>query len=111
MNRYRCHKEVTAGKILSIDRIPEPTYLGPVCRGSAALGTACGHCERCKYHQSHGPMGEGFVISIEGGVRRIASQKWILNHKPVAGGYYVVYDDDYASFSPRLVFEAGYTRI
>lgn len=32
-------------------------------------------------------------------------------HDPEAGGYYVVYDDGYKSFSPAAAFEAGYTRI
>lgn len=32
-------------------------------------------------------------------------------HEPVVGGYYVVYTDGYASFSPGDVFEDGYTRI
>lgn len=36
---------------------------------------------------------------------------WMLRHKPVIGGYYVAYDDAYASFSPAEAFEAGYTRI
>ena len=29
-------------------------------------------------------------------------------HKPHAGGYYVVYDDGYKSFSPAKAFEEGY---
>ena len=32
-------------------------------------------------------------------------------HKPQAGGYYVVYEDGYKSFSPAEAFEAGYTII
>ncbi|MCK9988658.1 MAG: hypothetical protein AzoDbin1_05130 [Azoarcus sp.] len=27
------------------------------------------------------------------------------------GGYYVVYEDGYKSFSPAIAFESGYTRI
>ncbi len=30
-------------------------------------------------------------------------------HCPKTGGYYVVYDDRYESFSPADAFEAGYT--
>ena len=30
---------------------------------------------------------------------------------PRVGGYYVVYADGYASFSPSKAFEDGYTRI
>ncbi len=35
----------------------------------------------------------------------------LRKHKPEAGGYYVVYDDGYKSFSPAKAFEEGYTRI
>lgn len=37
-------------------------------------------------------------------------QKYIDKHKPVVGGYYVVYEDGYESFSPADVFEKGYTK-
>jgi hypothetical protein len=36
---------------------------------------------------------------------------WHLKHKPEVGGYYVVYEDGYASYSPARAFEDGYTRI
>lgn len=32
-------------------------------------------------------------------------------HRPDVGGYYVVYDDGYKSFSPAKAFEEGYTRL
>lgn len=34
-----------------------------------------------------------------------------VRYQPVAGDYYVVYDDDYASISPAKAFEEGYDRI
>ena len=37
------------------------------------------------------------------------AEEWCLKHKPEAGGYYVLYDDGYASYSPAKAFEAGYT--
>lgn len=33
---------------------------------------------------------------------------YVKKHNPVAGGYYVLYEDGYESFSPALAFEAGY---
>lgn len=36
---------------------------------------------------------------------------WIGKHQPKNGGYFVVYDDGYESFSPRDAFESGYTRL
>jgi hypothetical protein len=36
---------------------------------------------------------------------------WVEKHAPKAGGYYVAYDADYASYSPADVFEKGYTLI
>lgn len=36
---------------------------------------------------------------------------YIKKHEPEVGGYYVVYEDGYKSWSPAKAFEAGYTRI
>ena len=39
------------------------------------------------------------------------SPTYMEKHKPKAGGYYVLYADGYASFSPAEPFEAGYTKV
>jgi len=36
---------------------------------------------------------------------------WHEKHKPEVGGYYVVYEDGYKSFSPAKAFEDGYSQI
>jgi len=36
---------------------------------------------------------------------------FMLKHAPKAGGYYVLCQDGYASWSPAEAFEAGYTRL
>jgi hypothetical protein len=36
---------------------------------------------------------------------------WFERFKPEAGGYYVVYEDWYTSFSPANAFEEGYTKL
>ena len=38
-------------------------------------------------------------------------REYMNKHKPEVGGYYVVYEDGYKSFSPALAFESGYKRI
>lgn len=38
-------------------------------------------------------------------------QAYIDKHKPVIGGYLVIYKDGYRSFSPADAFEGGYARI
>jgi hypothetical protein len=35
---------------------------------------------------------------------------YMLKHDPRPGGYYVVYEDGYKSFSPADAFEKGYTK-
>lgn len=37
--------------------------------------------------------------------------EYFEKHKPRVGGYYVMYADGYASFSPAKAFEDGYTLI
>ena len=39
------------------------------------------------------------------------SAEWIAKHEPVAGGFFVVYDGGYTSFSPAEAFESGYTNV
>ena len=39
------------------------------------------------------------------------SRAWLEKHEPQPGGYYVVYADGYASWSPAEAFEQGYTRV
>lgn len=36
---------------------------------------------------------------------------FVAKHNPAAGGYYVVYQDGYTSWSPAQAFEEGYTLI
>lgn len=36
------------------------------------------------------------------------SPAWMAKHQPKEGGYYVMYQDGYASFSPAKAFEDGY---
>lgn len=38
-------------------------------------------------------------------------RQFIMKHNPQVGGYYVVYNDGYKSFSPATAFEEDYTRI
>jgi len=35
---------------------------------------------------------------------------YVAKHAPAAGGYYVVYENGYESWSPAEAFEAGYAR-
>ncbi len=39
------------------------------------------------------------------------TMEWFNKHKPEVGGYYVVYNDDYASYSPKEAFEEGYAEL
>jgi len=39
------------------------------------------------------------------------TDEYMDKHKPYKGGYYVLYEDGYESFSPAKVFEAGYSRV
>ena len=41
----------------------------------------------------------------------IVDNEFMNKHKPVVGGYFVIYEDGYTSFSPAAAFESGYTRV
>lgn len=86
MPKYKCHKEVYALKIEKITMDGEGE--NRETDGSATISPI-------EYPFSPFKVDAAYV------------QK----HKPKVGGYYVVYEDGYKSFSPAEAFEAGYTRI
>jgi len=84
---YQCHKQVRAFKINLIEqgKLNEPTQF---TGGSYWL-------------LSTPPNGQAVEVPAE----------YVAKHKPEVGGYFVVYDDGYTSYSPAKAFEEGYTRI
>lgn len=86
--KYRCHKDVRAAKVLEcIDHRPpdHPDQYLPY--KTLVLDTAP----------------EKTVLRV--------SWDWFAKHNPSAGGYYVLYEDGYTSFSPAKAFEEGYTKV
>lgn len=59
------------------------------------------------------PQGEeGYVLEFQPPyVPFVVKHSWYEQHKPAAGGYYVVYEDGFSSYSPADAFEKGYTLI
>ncbi|MBF8177674.1 hypothetical protein [Herminiimonas contaminans] len=85
MPKYQCHKQVYALKIEKIEQSP-----------------ADFECEGGSYHITPADAGYGaFPVPAA----------FVDKHKPEAGGYYVVYDDGYKSYSPASAFESGYAPI
>lgn len=84
MPKYRCFKEVWALKIASV------AFNG------------------CDTTTDENPI---VTVAFEG--TTFAPKKFNLHRKPTpqVGGYYVVYEDGYESFSPAKAFEEGYALI
>ena len=54
----------------------------------------------------------GVAITPEEGYPEFhVSDHYLSKHNPQVGGYFVVYEDGYQSYSPAKAFEDGYTRI
>lgn len=86
--RYISHKVVSALKINIIEHLPNPDPTG----NSAAISYGA-------MLTPDDPNFEPFLVPAE----------YVIKHKPEPGGYWVSYEDGYASFSPAQAFEAGYT--
>lgn len=81
MPKYKCHKEVWALKIKDLEQELESSGLVILT-----------------------PVEEGYTPFK-------LTNDYVDKYRPVVGGYYVVYEDGYKSFSPAEPFEAGYTKI
>jgi hypothetical protein len=86
---YQCHKRVRAIKIKVI--VPKAN---PDITGRSAAGS---------YGAYIIPEKQGDILSVD--------DSFMTKHKPEVGGYIVVYDDGYMSYSPAKAFEEGYTRL
>lgn len=89
MPRYQCHKKVWA---LKIDAIHLDSDVAKQ-EGRETTGGAWIY-----------PVDKGFAPFT-------VDAEYVQKHKPESGGYYVVYEDGYKSFSPAKAFEDGYARI
>lgn len=97
---YRCHKTVRAAKVRQVFYEPGPKF---------------GATLQLEIPSTTKPMSLGdfdnVTIERDGSVRKdfTVAQEFIEKHKPQVGGYLVIYDDGYQSFSPAKAFEEGYT--
>lgn len=87
MPKYVSHKEVWALKIKAVKRDNE------YCPDDETDGTAT------------------LVPTEDGYAPFKVDAAYMRKHQPHVGGYYVVYQDGYKSFSPATAFEGGYTLI
>jgi hypothetical protein len=84
MPKYVCHKEVWALKIKAI----EVLFVD----------------EDDSVHAIITPEEEGYApFKVD--------EAYLNKHKPLVGGYYVLYKGGYQSFSPAKEFEEGYTQL
>lgn len=52
---------------------------------------------------------EGQRLMFDNGASVYADATWAKRHDAKVGGYYIVYEDGYTSYSPQAAFESGYT--
>lgn len=90
MPRYQCQKKVWALKIKELKAHQNPDSSG---RSAAA-----------SYGATITPAEDGYAPFD-------VPAEYVMRHKPEAGGYYVVYDDGYKSYSPAKAFEEGYSKL
>lgn len=95
MPQYQCHKKVWALKIkqVIVHAHPDPNYDDKVWFASPEF------------------QGGHLFIEDDGFAPIAFDADWFRKHNPEIGGYYVVYEDGYKSYSPAKAFEEGYTRI
>lgn len=92
MPKYQCHKQVWALKIKTV----------------AAHASGDPVVSDAEFQASEAFQGAHLIPCEDGYAPIHVSADWFHKHKPEAGGYYVVYEDGYKSYSPAAAFESGY---
>lgn len=87
MPRYQCHKQVWALKIAEVQQAP----------ADQERAHAGGDWYLVPEDKTYAPI-------------LVGHDEYVRKHNPQPGGYYVVYEDGYKSYSPAGPFESGYTR-
>lgn len=72
------------------------------------------HCHKCVQAAritALDPVLRRITVDLRPGttVEWAVPPEYFTKHSPVVGGYFVLYEDGYQSFSPAATFEAGYT--
>ena len=93
MPRYQCYKKVWALKIKSV----------------AVHASGDPYVDNTEFQNSAAFEGAHQIPCEDGYAPIYVSAEWFRKHKPEVGGYYVVYEDGYKSFSPAISFENGYS--
>lgn len=95
MPQYRCHKTVSALKIKEV-----------VCHAHPDPAVSIE-----EFAKTDEFSGCNLFFEDERYAFRPMGAIWFRKHQPTKGGYFVVYEDGYESFSPAKAFEDGYTKI
>jgi hypothetical protein len=90
MPRYQCHKKVWALKIKEIHF----------------------DSDAAKEDGNRETDETAIIVPVDQGYGAFrVDADYVKKHSPQVGGYYIVYDDGYKSWSPANSFEEGYTKI
>lgn len=66
----------------------------------------------CQIGLVHKKDGQWLLTPADESISQIVvTEHYMKKHQPAAGGYFVLYEDGYESFSPAEAFESGYSRI
>lgn len=93
--QYQSHKKVWALKIKQVIK-----HAHPDSKADDAV-----------FEASPAFQGAHLLFEDEGYAAIPIDADWYRKHNPMPGGYYVVYEDGYKSYSPAKAFEEGYTAV
>jgi hypothetical protein len=112
---YKCHKHVRALKIKAVTKAAPPTIekLEQILNSEDDMPVKILPSGEIEVTGEREEIVVGALIEPEDTSYPAfsVSRAFVFKHNPQPGGYYVVYEDGYESYSPAKAFEEGYTKI